>query len=69
VNGERAVDDKPIMTWPDLLTRAKPVADATVRYGDEALQLVDVWVPKGQGAAPRGDHDPRRLLANRGGRA
>ncbi len=46
------MDDKPIMTWPDLLTRAKPVADATVRYGDEALQLVDVWVPKGQGPHP-----------------
>jgi acetyl esterase/lipase len=52
VSGKRAVNDKPIMTWPDLLTRAKPVADATVRYGDDALQLVDVWVPKGKGPHP-----------------
>ncbi|WP_439569375.1 alpha/beta hydrolase family protein [Sphingopyxis sp.] len=44
--------DKPIMTWPDLLTRARPVADATIRYGDDALQLVDVWVPSGNGPHP-----------------
>ncbi len=46
------MNDKPIMTWPDLLTRAKPAPDATLRYGDDALQLVDVWVPKGQGPHP-----------------
>lgn len=46
------MNDKPIMTWPDLLTRAKPVADATVRYGGDALQLVDVWIPKGKGPHP-----------------
>ncbi|MBU0825542.1 MAG: alpha/beta hydrolase [Alphaproteobacteria bacterium] len=40
------------MTWPDLLTRAKPVADATVRYGEDALQVVDVWVPQGRGPHP-----------------
>jgi pimeloyl-ACP methyl ester carboxylesterase len=39
------MSDKPIMTWPDLLTRAKPAADANLSYGDDALQLVDVWVP------------------------
>lgn len=44
--------DKPIMTWPDLLTRAKPAPDATLHYGDDALQVVDVWVPKGQGPHP-----------------
>ncbi|MGQ3102088.1 MAG: alpha/beta hydrolase family protein [Sphingopyxis solisilvae] len=49
---EGAVNDKPIMTWPDLLTRAKPAPDATIRYGDDALQIVDVWVPKGQGPHP-----------------
>ncbi len=52
MSGERAVDDKPIMTWPDLLTRTKPVADATIRYGEDALQLVDVWVPQGKGPHP-----------------
>lgn len=49
---EGAVNDKPIMTWPDLLTRPKPVADATIRYGEDPLQIVDVWVPKGQGPHP-----------------
>jgi acetyl esterase/lipase len=52
VKGERAVRDKPIMTWPDLLTRAKPAPDATIRYGKDALQIVDVWVPKGNGPHP-----------------
>ncbi len=46
------MSDKPIMTWPDLLTRVRPVADATVRYGDDALHIVDVWVPKGAGPHP-----------------
>lgn len=49
---EGAVNEKPIMAWPDLLTRAKPVADATIRYGEDPLQIVDVWVPKGQGPHP-----------------
>ena len=36
---------KPLMVWDDLLSRPKPVADATVRYGADALQVVDVWQP------------------------
>lgn len=36
-----------IMTWPDLLDQPKPVADATISYGDDPLQLIDVWIPKG----------------------
>ena len=36
---------KPIMVWKDLLSRPKPVADATVRYGADDLQVVDVWHP------------------------
>jgi acetyl esterase/lipase len=43
---------KPLMTWDDLLSRSKPAPDATVRYGDDALQLVDVWTPKGAGPHP-----------------
>lgn len=46
------MNDKPIMTWPDLLTRAKPAPDTTIRYGEDPLQIVDVWVPKGQGPHP-----------------
>lgn len=49
---DAALSEKPIMTWPDLLTRAKPSPDATIRYGEDALQIVDLWVPKGQGPHP-----------------
>ena len=38
---------KPLMTWKDLLSRPKPMPDATVRYGADALQVVDVWKPAG----------------------
>lgn len=51
-NGGEAVRDKPIMTWPDLLARARPVADAALRYGDDALQRIDLWIPKGAGPHP-----------------
>ncbi len=37
------------MTWDDLLSRPKPAPDATVSYGADALQLVDVWRPAGSG--------------------
>jgi acetyl esterase/lipase len=36
-----------LMTWPDLLERARPDPDFTIPYGEAALQLVDVWLPKG----------------------
>jgi len=43
---------KPIMVWDDLLSRPKPAPDATITYGADALQLVDVWKPKGTGPHP-----------------
>ena len=43
---------KPIMVWDDLLSRPKPAPDATVTYGADALQLVDVWKPAGAGPHP-----------------
>lgn len=36
------------LTWPDLLKRARPRADATISYGPAAEQKVDVWVPRGK---------------------
>ncbi len=33
------------MTWPDLLERPRPEADATLRYGGKVNQLVDLWLP------------------------
>ena len=44
--------DSPLMTWPDLTSRPRPAADATVDYGTDPYQRVDVWVPKGKGPFP-----------------
>jgi acetyl esterase/lipase len=41
-----------LMKWPDLLERTRPEPDAIVRYGPAALQVVDVWLPKGKGPHP-----------------
>lgn len=43
-------NDAPLLTWPELLSRARPVPDATISYGDDSYQKVDVWLPTG--AAP-----------------
>ena len=43
---------KPIMEWKDLLSRPKPAPDATISYGADALQVVDIWKPKGAGPHP-----------------
>lgn len=48
VTEEGVGNDKPVMRWSDLLDRPQPKPDATLRYGEDALQLVDVWVPKGR---------------------
>ena len=37
------------LTWPDLLARPRPRADATIGYGPAAEQKVDVWLPAGRG--------------------
>lgn len=42
-------DAPKLMTWPDLLGRPRPKPDATVTYGADPLQRVDVWLPKGAG--------------------
>jgi acetyl esterase/lipase len=44
--------DNGLMKWPDLLGRPKPAPNATIRYGADPLQLVDVWVPAGRGPHP-----------------
>jgi acetyl esterase/lipase len=40
------------MTWPDLLSRPQPKADATIAYGADPLQHVDLWLPKTGGTHP-----------------
>ncbi|MGU3390638.1 alpha/beta hydrolase [Sphingomonas sp. M1A8_2b] len=41
-----------LLTWPDLTKRPKPIPDATVDYGTNAMQKIDVWIPQGKGAFP-----------------
>ncbi len=40
------------LTWDDLLKRPRPKADATIAYGPDHLQKVDVWVPAKPGPHP-----------------
>ena len=40
------------LTWPDLTNRPRPRATATIAYGPDALQKVDVWLPSGRGPFP-----------------
>ena len=42
----------PLLTWADLATRPHPVASATIAYGDDAMQKVDLWLPPGKGPFP-----------------
>ncbi|HEV2078946.1 MAG TPA: alpha/beta hydrolase, partial [Allosphingosinicella sp.] len=42
----------PLMLWPDLLTRQRPQESASIAYGQNALQVVDLWLPAGRGAHP-----------------
>ena len=41
-----------LMTWPDLLERPRPEPSTTIRYGDDPLQVVDLWLPRGEGPHP-----------------
>ena len=38
-----------LMTWPDLTGRPRPSPDATIAYGTDSMQKVDLWLPKNAG--------------------
>ena len=40
------------MAWPDLLERPRPEPDTTISYGEDPLQVVDLWLPQGEGPHP-----------------
>ncbi|MDB5703186.1 MAG: alpha/beta hydrolase [Sphingomonas bacterium] len=44
--------DPPLLTWPDLVGRPQPKADATIAYGGDEMQKADVWLPAGTGPFP-----------------
>jgi len=41
-----------LMTWPDLLERARPSPSTTISYGADPLQVVDLFLPQGGGPHP-----------------
>lgn len=41
-----------LMAWPDLLERERPRPDETIAYGADPLQVVDLWLPAGEGPHP-----------------
>ena len=41
-----------LMVWPDLLERPRPEPSATISYGDDQMQKVDLWLPAGEGPHP-----------------
>lgn len=52
-NGEpKATGPDGLMAWPDLLERPRPQPSTTIRYSDDALQVVDLWLPNGTGPHP-----------------
>jgi acetyl esterase/lipase len=40
------------MKWPDLLERERPQPQETIRYGEDQMQVVDLWLPDGRGPHP-----------------
>ncbi|MBX9858068.1 MAG: alpha/beta hydrolase [Sphingomonas sp.] len=44
-----AMADPKLLTWPDLITRPRPAPDATISYGADRYQKVDLWLPKTPG--------------------
>ncbi|MGE4408959.1 MAG: alpha/beta hydrolase [Sphingobium sp.] len=41
-----------LMTWSDLTNRPRPKATATIAYGTDPMQKIDLWLPGGQGPFP-----------------
>ena len=50
--GAMPADAQKLLTWPDLLERPRPKADATITYGQDLLQRVDLWLPTAPGPHP-----------------
>lgn len=41
-----------LMTWADLTSQPRLEPNATERYGEHPAQLVDIWLPEGEGPHP-----------------
>ncbi|HWF00700.1 MAG TPA: alpha/beta hydrolase [Caulobacteraceae bacterium] len=40
------------MSWADLMSRPRAAPTARISYGPDPLQIVDLWIPAGQGPFP-----------------
>src|SRR5687768_8091238 len=49
---ERQASPDGLMAWPDLLGRPRPAPTTTIAYGDDPLQVVDLWLPESAGPHP-----------------
>jgi acetyl esterase/lipase len=47
-----ATGEDGLMVWPDLLERPRPEPTATIDYGTDQMQKVDLWLPAGAGPHP-----------------
>ena len=59
-----AAETPKLLTWDDLTARAKPAPDATIAYGPDHLQKVDLWLPAGPRA--KGKPYPTVLMVHGG---
>ncbi len=41
-----------LMTWPDLHERPRPAPDSVIRSGEDARQVVDLYMPEGPDPYP-----------------
>ncbi len=51
-SGENEGEDGGLMAWPDLLERPRPAPTTTISYGEDPLQVVDLWLPDSAGPHP-----------------
>ena len=51
--GASVTEAEPVlMTWTDLLSRERPEPTRSMFWGPEEHQVVDVWMPEGDGPHP-----------------
>lgn len=47
-----ATETAPLMTWADLNENVMPMPTETIRTGDGPTDIVDIWLPRGEGPHP-----------------
>lgn len=52
VEAEPVAKPAKLMTWDDLTARPRPVASQQIRWGEGATDVVDLWLPEGEGPHP-----------------